>query len=471
MKRSCAALVLLVALLGPAPAALAHPGEDHLGTYSESGAHLTHFNPTEFLFPAFGPSEAVATSNTAEVTHLKNVGGNTGGHIVFQGKRLYMGNYGTGFSVYDIADPANPLKIATWQPGPKDLQDPGARADAVPDVWAVGGRHIVAFGGTSRHASTTRTEFVDATDPTNLKLLWQFVGKADGESHNSDVIDERGLWIPSGSSPNGGLRIYDMRPLLQNPPGAPVNLFRGNPNDLWRDSPYRNGRPVDEAYSHTHDVQAYVDYRVLLPRSQWKDDGDRDRRKDPTYAKRDILLMAEGGNYTAGNDVGSIYVIDITNPRKPVALNQWRNDQEKTGFAPIRYYHEIQFVDGLNDVMAVTDEDMHSGCQAGGMILIKASDRLTGPIDALSQWFNGHGTPAAVCSMHVMSSKDGFLIDGSYNAGLQVVDVRHPRQPVDAASVILPGANTWGAYVRGSYIYTGDFGGRGLDVFRLNLPN
>lgn len=475
MKRGLTSAVLAASLvLGMAPTALAH--DEKRGTYDAAGGHLTHLNPVAWqtLLPASmaAPTDPMASN----VEHVANVPGNTGGHIVAQDDRLYMGNYGTGFTVYDNSQPAAPVKIGQWMPGPKDESDPGARADAVPDVWAVDvdgeRRHIVAFGGTSRHSSTTRTEFVDATDPANMKLLWTFTGSADGESHNSDVLDARGLWIPSGGSPSGGLRIFDLSPLLQDPPEAPINLTRVDPNVLWNNSPYRTG-PTDGSYTHTHDVEAYLDREILLPRDQWVDQ-DEDGIADPTRATRDILLMVEGGSYLDdAGDTGGLYIVDITDPQQPVALNYWRNDIGSPVMKPIRYYHEVQLVNGLDDVIVVTDEDLHNGCDAGGMTVLQAQDDLTEPLETKSQWFNGtDGDPhlAPVCSMHVMSSKDGFLYDGSYNAGLQVVDLRDPAAPREAGRFTFPGQNSWGALAHGDYVYTGDFGARGLDVFRFTPP-
>ncbi|MQA98741.1 MAG: hypothetical protein GEU78_00365 [Actinobacteria bacterium] len=474
MKRALLSTVLAAGVIwGLAPPALAHDGKH--GTYDSAGGHLTHLNPVAWqtLLPA---SMAAGDPTAKNVEHVANIPGNTGGHVVTQDDRLYMGNYGTGFTIYDNSNPAAPVKIGQWMPGPKDAADPGARADAVPDVWAVDvdgtRRHIVAFGGTSRHSSTIRTEFVDATDPSNLKLLWTFTGSSDGESHNSDVLDARGLWIPSGGSPNGGLRIFDLRPLLQDPPAAPINIMRTNPNVLWNNSPHRTG-PPDDNYSHTHDVEAYLDYQILLPEDQWVDQ-DEDGIADPTREERDILLMVEGGNYLDDNgDTGSMYIVDITDPTQPVVLNWWKNNPAVTGLSAIRYYHEVQFVKGLDNVIVVTDEDLHNGCGAGGMVVLQAQADLSKPLEPKSQWFNASdGDPhlAPVCSMHVMSSKDGYLYDGSYNAGLQVIDLRDPAAPKEAGRFAFPGQNSWGALAHGDYVYTGDFGARGLDVFKFTPP-
>ena len=85
----------------------------------------------------------------------------------------------------------------------------------------------------------------------------------------------------------------------------------------------------------------------------------------------------------------------------------------------------------------------------------------------LSEWFIGTGTPAPVCSVHVFSTHGDHMFIGSYNAGLQVVDLSDPANPTKAAQLIMPGANSWGALWHQGYIYVGDFGARGLDVFRF----
>jgi hypothetical protein len=56
---------------------------------------------------------------------------------------------------------------------------------------------------------------------------------------------------------------------------------------------------------------------------------------------------------------------------------------------------------------------------------------------------------------------------GAYAAGLQVIDLSDPAQPTRAGRYIAEGANPWGALYNKGYVYTGDFGGRGLDVFEF----
>jgi len=396
--------------------------------------------------PASGDEKAPPLSENVE--HVTTVPGSTGGHVAIEGKRMYVGAYGMGMRIFDISKPEAPEVVGEWMPGFEGPGDPGLRADAVPDAARFGKRHIATLGGTSRTASTTRTEFLDVTDPANPELLWEMVGDQDGEAHNGDIVDKRKLWMPSGGDNLLGLRIYDMRPLLGKKPKAPRLLFAGDPALLWEASPYRKGRPVGNPYTHTHDVTVYPDFKVRM--------GGKTK-------KRDIALLAEGGSYlsNAGN-TGSIVVVDITNPRRPVALNRWTNDE---GHA-IRYYHEAQFLDGDNSVMIVTDEDLHNGCNAGGVALVRVSPDLTSA-KKLSEWFIGTGTPAPVCSAHVFSTKGDYMYMGSYNAGLQVLDLSNPEEPVKAGYYTEPGMNSWGAQWYKGVVYVGDFGARGLDVFKF----
>ncbi len=385
---------------------------------------------------------------------LKRVGGDstsTGGHSVVEGDRLYVGAYGLGMRIFDIAEPDSPRLIGSYMPG--------VRADAVPDAAVFDGRHIATLNGTRRVTATElrtdKTEFLDVTNPAAPKVLWTFVGPADGEAHNGDIVDERRTWVASGGSGGNGLRIYDLRPLLGSTPAAPENLFRGNPYDLWRDSPYRQGRELGAPFTHTHDISVYVDYPVRQP--------------DGTLAPRDIALLAEGGAYLNDRgDTGSLFVIDITDPRRPVALNRWLHERGD-GHHPIRYHHEAQFLDGDRSVVLVADEDLHNGCgDAGGITAVRVSPDLTGAIE-LSEWFVPATTPAPVCSVHVFSSQGSLAFLGSYNAGLQVVDYSDPAKPVQAAYSIQPGTTAWGALVNGEQVYVGDIA-RGLDVFELDDP-
>jgi hypothetical protein len=385
---------------------------------------------------------------------VRHVGGDntsTGGHSVVEGDRLYVGTYGLGMRIFDISDPEDPRLIGSYMPG--------VRADAVPDAAVFDGQHIATLNGTRRVTSTDlrtdRSEFLDVTDPANPKLLWEFVGPADGEAHNGDIVDERRTWFASGGAGVNGLRIYDLNPLLAETPSAPGILFRGNPGQLWADSPYRQGREVGTPFTHTHDMSVYVDYPV--------------RQADGSYAPRDIALLAEGGSYlNEAGDTGSVFVIDVTDPGNPVVLNRWLHERGE-GHHPIRYHHEAQFLDGDRSVVLLTDEDMHNGCgDAGGITALRVSEDLT-QVEELSEWFIPADTPAPVCSVHVFSSQGSLVFLGSYNAGLQVVDYSDPANPVQAGYSIQPGTSAWGATVHGEHVYVGDMA-RGLDVFEVDDP-
>jgi hypothetical protein len=397
---------------------------------------------------------------------IRRVGGDntpTGGHVTVEGDRLYVGAYGLGFRIFNISNPEKPALIGQYLPG--------KRADAVPDAAVFDGRHIAVLNGTNRlsvstsdgtNPNTNKTEFLDVTDPARPRLLWEFNGPTHGEAHNGDIVDERRLWVPSGGSGTNGLRIYDLRPILGSPAAAPTSLLASgtvngrNPVELWAASPYRGDRPVGAAFTHTHDVSVYVDHPVQQP--------------DGSVALRDIALLAEGGAYANNaGDTGSMFIIDVTDPRNPVVLNRWLHTRGESHH-PIRYHHEAQFLDGDPSVLLVTDEDLHNGCgDAGGVTAIRVGPSLTGEPQELSEWFVPGDTPAPVCSVHVFSSDGGLVFFGSYNAGLQVVDYSDPANPVQAAYYIAPATTAWGALYHEGYIYVGDMS-RGLDVYELDDP-
>jgi hypothetical protein len=410
------------------------------------------------------PGNPIAYPLADGVARVGGDNGSTGGHVVVEGHRLYVGAYGLGFRIFDIGDPEEPALIGQYLPG--------KRADAVPDAAVLDGRHIAILNGTNRlvlstsdgtNPNTNKSEFLDVTDPANPRLLWEFNGPTHGEAHNGDIVDARRLWIPSGGSGTNGLRIYDLSPLLGSPAAAPASLLASgtanglNPVELWKRSPHYRGNPATEpAFTHTHDVSVYVDHPVAQP--------------DGSVAARDILLLAEGGAYAndAGN-TGSLFIIDITDPRNPVVLNRWLHARGE-GHHPIRYHHEAQFLDGDPSVILVTDEDLHNGCgDAGGIVAIRVSASLTGEPEELSEWFIPGDTPAPVCSVHVFSSEGNVVFLGSYNAGLQVVDYSDPVNPVQAAYYIAPATTAWGALYHEGYIYVGDMS-RGLDVYELDDP-
>jgi hypothetical protein len=438
----------LVLVAGPTSA-----GHDPLHEAEHDLAHALHNPPgNPITYPLADGVARVGGDNTS-----------TGGHVVVESDRLYVGAYGLGFRMFEISDPEKPTLIGAYLPG--------KRADAVPDAAVFDGRHIAVLNGTSRltgsrddsiNPNTNKTEFLDVTDAANPRLLWEFNGTTHGEAHNGDIVDARRLWLPSGGLGTNGLRIYDLSPLLQTPAAAPTSLLASgtvnglNPVDLWAASPHRGGRPVGAAFTHTHDISVYVDHPV--------------QQSDGSVALRDIVLLAEGGTYIndAGN-TGSLFIIDITDPRNPVVLNRWLHARGEDHH-PIRYHHEAQFLDGDPSVVLVTDEDLHNGCgDAGGITAIRVSPALTGEPEELSEWFIPADTPAPACSVHVFSSKGSLVFLGSYNAGLQVVDYSDPRNPVQSASYIAPATTAWGALYHEGFIYVGDMS-RGLDVYELDDP-
>ena len=399
---------------------------------------------------AFGELPPTALAPRENVEYVGGDNGFTGGHVAVESGRLYLGSYGNGLRIYDISSPAEPTLLGQYTPG--------LRADAPPDAAVLDGRHIAVLNGTRRthgalppDARTDRTEFLDVTDPASPKLLWTFgPDQIDGESHNGDIVDARRLYLPSGGVGMQGLRIYDLSPLVGTPAGAPQNIFRGNPAELWEQSPYRGDKPVGAPFTHTHDIEVYVDHPV------------------EGLGLRDIALLAEGGNYIGNGDTGSVFVIDVTDPRDPVVLLRWLHERG-VDHHPIRYHHEAQLLDSDPSVMLVTDEDMHNGCgSAGGITAVRLAPDLRSATE-LSEWFIPFGTPAPVCSVHVFSSEGPLVFLGSYNAGLQVVDYADPANPRQVGHFIAEGATSWGALIHEGYVYVGDMS-RGLDVFRYTGP-
>ncbi|MDQ3991550.1 MAG: hypothetical protein M3245_04475 [Actinomycetota bacterium] len=421
------------------------------------------------IAPTAGASTVLAPQEN--VRFVANVPGSTGGHVVADGDRLYVGAYGIGLTVFDIKNPEKPVKIGEYKPVTTTgngftptTSDPGLRADTVPDAAVIDGRHIVTLNGTGRAAGSQRTEFLDMTDPANPALLHTITG-GEGESHNGDIADARGLWLPSGGRSGTMLRIYDITPLAQTPPQPPARIAAGNLNTMWTSSPYREalGKPVGVAPTHIHDLEIYLDHRVLLLPDEWVDQSG-DGTADPTYATKDLAFYAASQDYplTVGasstNPSSAVYIVDISDPTAPVVMN-------KIGARPgHRYLHEVQLLDADPSIMFTSDEDLHNGCDAGGVYSWRLSEDLMSA-EYLDSWFNGTGTPAAACSAHVFSSGGDKVFMGSYNAGLQVIDFSDPANLRRAGQYIAEGANSWGALYHKGYVYVGDFGARGLDVF------
>lgn len=388
------------------------------------------------------------------VHHIANVPG-VGGHVAVEGDRLYAGAYGLGMRIFDISDRDNPVVIGEYYPE-------RGRADAVPDGADFDGRLIASLAG-NRTGFGNSTEFLDVTDPENIEVLWRWTD-AEGNAHTGDIIDERKLWMPAGGS---RFRLYDLTPLLdegQEPAKlTDIDLFQA-----WMESPHRNDRPVGPGFTHLHEATHHLDVEVRLPEAEWVDQ-DGDGTPDETYATRDLALVAEGGSYTNNNgNTGSMFVVDITDPANPVVRYRFLHP---TGpdHHPIRYFHEARLLDGDPSVLIISDEDLHNGCDAGGLTILKMTPDYTDAVE-LAEWFNGLGTPAAICSVHNFTTEGHLAYVGSYNAGLQIVDLSDPAEPKRAGQFIAPGADSWGAQIYDGRIYVGDLGGRGLDVFEYTPP-
>ncbi|HEX7255719.1 MAG TPA: CARDB domain-containing protein [Gaiellaceae bacterium] len=443
--------------IGAAVLLLALATASGAGAHDDGKGHLL-----ETLTPVVGGMSFSPFKDNA--SYVMGHTGFTGGHVVVEGDRLYVGSYGVGMKFFDISNPGAPAFIGEYTPG-------GARADSVPDAIDYGGRRFAVLNGTNRSSRslppdtrTDRSEFIDTTDAAHPVLLHSFIDSVDGEAHNGDIVDERKLWLASGGFPfHGGLRIYDLTPLLSTPASAcrpdaadnpckPVRIFRDDPVELWKRSPHYRPHPsgTEPVFTHTHDITVYTDYPV------------------EGLGPRDIALLAEGGAYTndAGN-TGSVFVIDITDPRDPVVLFRWFHERGD-GHHPIRYHHEAQFLEGDPRVMLVTDEDLHNGCNAGGVTAVRLSPDLRSATE-LSEWFIGTGMPAPVCSVHVFTSHGNLVFFGSYNAGLQVVDYSNPSAPRRVGHYIAEGATSWVAHYHEGYVYMGDMS-RGLDVLRWHGP-
>lgn len=426
------------------------------------------------------PDGSTGESVSEGIEYVAGRQGWTGGHVIARGDRLYVGSYGIGMRIYDISDPADPQLLGGYTPG--------LRADAVPEAWEFDGRHIATLNGTGRTPDepttrTDRSEFLDVTDPTNPVLLHTFVGADDGEAHVGRYAPWARLWFPAGGSGeygddgglpeedrpdqayphHRGLRIYSLESTISTPaddcapddgfdnPCAPELLFAADPVAMWEASPFRGDDEIGHEFTHAHDINLYQGLEV------------------EGLGTRDMAVLAEGGSYTddAGN-TGSVFIIDVTDPTAPVVLDRiihpgYDDDRDH---APIRYYHEGQLLDGDPSILMITDEDMHSGCEQGGRIyFLRLSADLT-DATPLSEWHIPSDTPAPVCSVHYPTADGHHVFIGSYNAGLQVLDVSDPTEPEQVGYFVAEGTTAWGAYHQDGFVYVGDMS-RGLDVFRV----
>ena len=405
-----------------------------------------------------------------------------------------------GFKIYDVADPAAPHLLDTFQPaeilGTNGYwQDEDMELDVQRKliIGALDPRHDdvdqASCPGIGTSSSKTRNPgcrsgfyVISYADPTNLQQIGDFVELPAG--HTTSCIEGCDyVWTggPARRNDQAYLGPYtpgargDGRPIWVTnlkDPGHPETYPR--PIDLWR-----NDGLTD--YSHDVDVDANG-IAWVSGRGGLRGYATRGRWRDPFTDKVavakpwDPILIAGGGIAGGPDGVAQSHTDFIHNAARPL-----------NGLV-----HASGVADG--NIVVMTEEDFTEPCDQGGRIV--AADitdsvggepaanstpedpfRLTG-LSAFHPTQDASDTTAPIpsCSAHYFEISGATLAAAWYGQGLRVLDISNARNLRQVGYYYVAGTDpetnpsslSWDTAWRGDLIYLFDMS-RGIEILRLKV--
>lgn len=316
------------------------------------------------------------------------------------------------------------------------------------DIWGwtdpLTGAEIAIVG------RTHGTAFVDISVPTAPVLLGFLPSHNGGSDSWRDIkvyADHAFIVADGGGNASHGLQVFDLRTLRGLAPGgtlsetAHLGTFGPAHNiAINEDTGYAYivgsnrcsgglymvdvSSPQAPAFAgcfsadgYTHDTQCVV-YNG----------------PDTTYTGREICVAYNEDTVT---------VVDVSNKANPQMLS-------RTGYTGVRYTHQGWFLDGRHDTIIVNDElDESSNGHNTRSYLFDLSDldrpveigRYTGPTPAID---------------HNLYTRDGYVFETNYRAGLRILDASAARSGTLSEVAhfdTIPGSDapqfsgTWSSYV------------------------
>lgn len=367
--------------------------------------------------------------------HLAATAGFDGGAgIAVFGHYVFASGNGPG-AVIDIADPANPVKVADLE---ADIRD--ADVIAHPD----GTLTLVA-------ASNGDIYLWDVTDPTQPEEL----GILPVSSHNAAVVPGTPLVYNAGSAGGG----------LTNPQGAYLG----------------NGNGVTEIFDLT-DPENPVQLDTF----------------ENGYGCHDITFFIDADNdkyraYCAGIEMTQIW--DIADPAAPeVIVNVPVHHGvagTPSGSVFLALFSHLAMVNSDGTVLIVGDETGGGAAPGCDAYADAGAATVSGPLGnlwfyditdetnpQLLSWFSpnnpitqaspiGEAEPIYNCTAHfgrIVQDLD-MMVVGFYSSGTHLVDISDPTHPF-IVDTFQQGGSVWDAWEWQGYVFTGDMN-RGMDVLRL----
>jgi hypothetical protein len=397
------------------------------------------------LGPLPSSAETPLDDHSATMTHLANIGYETGSDIAFFDHYAVAGDLGSegeaGFRIIDIADPENPKVVSLFQcyGSQNDVSVYGRLVFMSVDGRRAGEGCDAASGGAMEGLRIV--DISDLTKPRQIKFVQTECGS---HTHTINPDPEHGrlliyiLSYPSSTStdpecnPDRHRKISVVEVPLGNPTAADVIAT-----------------PSVAPALGCHDVTLFLERKIA-----------------------------------AAACISESQMWDISDPVHPKVIAHI----ESTTSRPIDVHHGTAFSwDGK--IMALGDE-------AGGYTgpaCISGEDPLgaiwffdvTDPANPVEQGFYSLPRPRVLaCTAHnfnvVPLLGRNILVGGFYTGGVTVVDFTDPSAAHEIAhywnfgpalrnDVAPVGSEVWSAYWYNGYIYSNDMS-RGFDVFRLDDP-
>jgi hypothetical protein len=351
--------------------------------------------------------------------------------LELHGNYAFVGSYGEGMVVVDIADPTKPKRVGKFacKGGQNDIQ-------LSPD-----GKYVAMAIETRNngcHPQDEGTSIIDVSDPANPREV-AFINRQElpQGSHNN-TLDWPYLYVNQYVTSYSQLEIFDL-----STPSAPrkVGALSFNGEDSVHDL-YVDHRPDGKTFAYAAsmgftDVIDVTNPAAPVLRERLQDPHVTiSHQAEPNFDRRLLLVTDEynGGAENTGACGGAPARVPV-----PTGIPQFGDPQN------IGALH-IYRLDAQGNIADSGGTD-----KAGTHNIPYAANE----------------EPSAGCTIHVFwqAPDENRLVTAWYGQGTRIVDYSDPTEPKELGHFIPSGSDVWAAKPHRGYIFTGDIL-RGMDVLR-----
>ncbi|MDZ5077199.1 hypothetical protein [Nesterenkonia sp. HG001] len=398
--------------------------------------------------PDVGPGE-VASHN---MEHLSNVPKNgplqsTGSDIAFQGDYAYVGNY-DGFTVYDLADPANPEQLVQVHcPGPQN--DVSVYKDIL--ILSVDARMEDDTCGADRTGDTQDywegLRVFDISDPAEPEYVKAVETKCGSHTNSlAPAMHGNVLYVyVSSYSPNPALANcqppHDLISVVKIPVNAPHAAKVTSEPVLFPDGGYEgDDRGGYTETSGCHDITTYIEHDLAA--GACMGDGilmDISDRENPEVISqvRDVENFAFWHSATFNNDASKVVFTD------ELGGGGWATCTEEFGETL-----------GANAIYDIVDGELEF-----------ASYYKIPRINSENENCVAHNG-----SLIPVQGRD-LMVQSWYQGGISVFDFTDSANPEEVAwfdrGEGISDGGTWSSYYYNGFVYSSDLS-IGFDTFQLD---